>query len=271
VRLLFGSLLFVALGATIHAQQPTAPSDNEKQNQAPQVVGPRDGGVDEVLQSIYIPTVQNAPFEATVHTQWIRQLPGSGTFTLVNQRQVARNSLGQVYQERWYLVPRGGKQESKMYLIQIADPIAHTLHSCYLLLEPHRCTLEDFSEPLMSSYHPAPAQTGSFPDGNGYLIHEDLGTKDISGVETTGTRDTTTYNQGVIGNDQPFSMKREFWFAASLGVNLESEVANPMYGTQIFNLTGVSTFAPDPKLFEVPAGFELVDRRKHPAPPAPSE
>ena len=35
----------------------------------------RDGGVSEVLQSIYIPPLLNAPFSAIVHTEWTRPMP----------------------------------------------------------------------------------------------------------------------------------------------------------------------------------------------------
>jgi hypothetical protein len=39
---------------------------------------PRDGGTREVLVSIFIPSVANAPFSATVNTESIRQL-GDGS------------------------------------------------------------------------------------------------------------------------------------------------------------------------------------------------
>jgi hypothetical protein len=270
MRILSGLLLSAFLFTSLCAQQAQNPSGDATPRPATQ---PRfsDGGVDEVLQSIFIPALQNAPFQATIRTQWIRPMPGGGTYTFVNQRHVARNSVGQIYQERWYLVPKDGKVESRMYLIQIGDPITHTLHSCYVLVEPHHCTLEDWKRPLMSSYHPDAEPTGELPDGSGYLIHEDLGTKDIAGVETAGTRDTINYNQGVIGSDQPFKEKREFWFASSLGVNLYSEVVNPIVGTQIFDVTDVTTSAPEPSLFTVPEGYEILDRRKHPAAPEPTQ
>src|SRR5580698_9149911 len=82
----------------------------------------RDGGVSEVLQSIYIPPLVNAPFTAIVHTEWTRPLGGGGSYTFVNQRQVARDSHGRIYEERWLLVPKGSQDQSRMDVIQIADP-----------------------------------------------------------------------------------------------------------------------------------------------------
>jgi hypothetical protein len=101
----------------------------------------------------------------------------------------------------------------------------------------------------------------------GSSTHEELGTRSIAGIDTLGTRDTTNYNAGVMGSDAAFSASREFWQAPQLGVNLYSEVAGPRVGKQVFTLTDVTLAEPDPKLFELPEGYTVVDRRK-PATPA---
>lgn len=269
MRILSSLLLAAAFSAVSAAQQPQPPADNQGAQQ-PVTVTTHDGGVTQVLQSIYIPTIQNAAFTATVHTEWIRPLPDAGNFTLTNQRQVARDSQGRIYEERWLLVPKGGKIQSQMNVIQIGDPVAHTLYNCYLLRKPHVCTLQRFAEIPAASYRPATAPSGPLPNGNGFRTHEDLGIQDIDGIETVGTRDTTTYNQGVIGNDKPFNATREFWFAASLGIDLRSELTDPSFGKEIFTVSDVNVSEPDPKLFQIPDGFEIVDQRK-PALPQPQQ
>lgn len=233
----------------------------------PALTAQQDGGVTEVLQSIHIPPLLNAPFSATVHTEWTRPLPGGGSYTLVNHRQVARDSQGRIYEERWFLVPKDGKQETQMYLIQIADPHAHTLYNCFLLREPHRCILERFSEMAMSDFKPNVRPSGPLGGDAGYTTHEDLGIRTIQGIDTTGARDSITYNTGAIGNDRPFVVMREYWTAPQLGVNLLSELNDPKLGHQTFTLTDVTQSEPDPQLFELPAGFEVVDHREPPAPP----
>jgi len=222
----------------------------------------RDGGVSEVLQSIYIPPMLNAPFSAIVHTEWTRPMPGGGNFTFVNQRQVARDGRGRIYEERWLLAPKGSEDQSRMNVIQIADPNAHTLYNCFTLQTPHRCVLQTFAEAAVKSYKPAVLQSGPLPNNAGARVHEDLGTRTISGIETVGTRDTNNMAAGVMGSDQPFSTWREFWQAPQIGVNLCSEVVNPSVGKQIFTLTDVNLAEPDPKLFELRDGFEVVDHRK---------
>jgi len=243
MRTLPGILLLSALVPTLSAQQPP-PTVARPQDGGTSIVTMRDGGVSQTLQSIYIPPLLNAPFTAIVHTQWIRPLPEGGTYTVVNQRRVARDSHGRIYEERWLLVPKDGDQKSQMNVIQIADPATHTLYNCFTLQRPHRCNLLPFSDSSTAIYKP----------------------DTVAGVDTTGTRDTTVINTGVYGNDRPYSVTREFWFAEKLGINLQSQLLNPMAGKQIFTLTDVSLSEPDPALFELPEGFDVVDRRKS-APP----
>jgi hypothetical protein len=226
----------------------------------------QDGGVSQTLQSIYIPPLLNAPFTAIVHTEWTRPMANGGSYTFVNQRMVARDSRGRIYEERWLLVPKGSEDQSRMNVIQIADPVAHTLYNCFTLQTPHRCDLDKFAEPPLTSYKPPVMADGPLPNNTGTRIHQALGSRSIEGIETVGTRDTVNYNAGVMGSDQPFSIWREFWQEPHLGVNLYSEVVNPSVGKQVFTLSGVLLSEPDPGLFELPDGFAVVDKRKPPAP-----
>jgi hypothetical protein len=50
--------------------------------------------------------------------------------TFNNERRIARDAQGRVYQERWYLVPKGGQIKSTMNWIQIANPNHLTLYNC---------------------------------------------------------------------------------------------------------------------------------------------
>jgi hypothetical protein len=178
---------------------------------------------------------------------------------------VARDSRGRIYEERWLLAPKGSEDQSQMNVIQIADPVAHTLYNCFTLQKPHRCALEKFAELALTSYRPPVLASGPLANNQGTRNHEDLGKRLIEGIETVGTRDTVDYNAGVMGSDQPFSIWREFWQSPQIGVNLYSEVANPSVGKQVFTLSDVLLSEPDPRLFDLPDGFEVIDHRKPPA------
>ena len=258
-----GVVLLALIVPALAAQQPQAPTV-EMRDGGVSVVEVRKGTVAEVLQSIYIPAVKNAPFSAIVHTEWVRALPDGGTYTLVNQRPIARDSDGRIYEERWTLVPRGGNIQSQMTTIQIGDPNLHTLYNCFAVSKPRRCTLETFNETTTALYKPAIVKSGPLPHNAGTSTYEDLGSQSIEGLETSGTRDTITYNEGYFGNDRPVTGTREFWYAAGLGINLRSEVADPTFGKQVFTITDVRLGEPDPGLYQLPQGYQVVDRRKPP-------
>jgi hypothetical protein len=241
-------IIIFAFSAAAAAQQEWSPETQ------------MDGGVSQVLQSIYIPPMHDAPFTATVHTEWARPLAGGGSETGVNQRKVARDRDGRIYEERWLLVPKNGNVKSEMNVVQIYDANKHSGYDCFLLGRKHgKCELKDYSP---SPHAEVAVKTGPLPRNAGYRSHEDLGVKYIEGVETTGTRDTTVVNPGVMGNDQPMTFMREYWHSAKLGINLISIVSDPRFGKQTFILTDVSVTEVDPKYFQLPDGFAIDDQRK---------
>lgn len=116
MRILFAGILALLPSLSL-AQAAQSVSPEQSHIAAPS----RDGGVREVLESIVIPPLPNAPFTATLDTEWVRYAGEGATITLVNERHIARDRNGRVYQERWYLVPKNGKVKSEMNWIQIAE------------------------------------------------------------------------------------------------------------------------------------------------------
>jgi hypothetical protein len=227
--------------------------------QAPQQTQrPPDGGTREVLISILIPSLPNAPFAATVNAEWIRQLGDGSTITLKNHRAIARDSAGRIFQERQTLVPDDGKSQSAVSQIEISDPISHSLYIC--VPRERVCQLEEFSAPEFAR----PASPGAAPKYPGAPEVEDLGKQSISGLETVGTRETIVIPAGTIGNNSPLLLKREFWYSPRLGVNLISKRQDPRAGLQNFEVTNITLGEPEAKLFEVPSGSKVLDLRKPP-------
>jgi hypothetical protein len=218
-----------------------------------------DGGTRETLESIFIPPIRNAPFSLTLETEWSRPLNGGGSFTVVNRRHIMRDSAGRIYQERWVLVPKGGKIESTMNWIQIADPEQHFYYNCRV--ENKTCTKLPYGDSTTTVYKPLIGSSGPLSDGSGFQKHEDLGTGSTEGITTVGYRDTMTINPGVFGNDQPMTTTREFWYAPKLGFNLVSTLDSPQAGKQVFTVTEISTDEPDTQFFSFPDGYSVMDTR----------
>jgi hypothetical protein len=246
---IFWFFFSLTISAQTPAEQPARPAA-------------QDGGFREVLESIVIPPIPNQPFSATLQTEWIRYTGEGGTITMVNERPIARDSKGRIYQQRWFLVPKYSKVKSQMSWSQIADPKQHTLYSCSPVR--HICELETY-DPTDELAAAEPRK----PVPNGMLVQdhftvEDLGTRKIAGVETIGRRETSNIDVGVMGNDQPLTATSETWHAQELAINLISMRTGPMVGKQNFTITDLSAVEPDLELFRVPAGYEIRDLRKNP-------
>jgi hypothetical protein len=253
MRPLILGILWLFWSVAVIAQTPT---------QQPAPAPAQDGGVRAVLESIVIPPIPNHPFSATLETEWIQYTGGGGTVTLVNERPIVRDSKGRIYQERWALVPKYGKVKSQKMVIQIADPNQHTLYSCAPY--QHICELETY-DPT----HELAAAEPRKPIPNGTLVQdhltiEDMGTRNIAGVDTVGRRETNTIDVGVMGNDQPLTASNETWHSQELAINLLSIRSGPMIGKQNFTITELSATEPNPELFKVPTGYEIRDLRKKP-------
>ena len=78
-------VLVLAVAATAEAQVQQRP-----------LMAAQDGGVREVLESIVVPPIPDAPFSATLSTEWARPAPGGATITFVNQRHIARAADGRL-------------------------------------------------------------------------------------------------------------------------------------------------------------------------------
>lgn len=220
----------------------------------------RDGGTSGRMESIMVPPILDAPFSLTLVTEWSRPLGTGGTFTLTNQRRILRDGKGRIYQERRVLIPKGSGMKSEMDVFQITDPAQHTWYNCGT--RQKICELLPYGLRPDMVFKPALGPSGPLPDGKGFRQSENLGVSNSNGVNTTGYRETTTINPGVFGNDQPMVTTREFWYSPELGINMISIVDAPATGKQVFTTKDLITAEPDPKFFEVPSDYQIVDHRK---------
>lgn len=260
------TLLLICTPCWLRAQEPQQQQSAQQPDRRwTRPVPAQDGGVRQVLESIVIPPIPNAPFRATLDTEWVRFAADGGTITLVNERHIARDGRGRIYEERWALVPKfhtNGDIPSKMMWIQIADPKLHTLYNCNT--EKHVCELRTYdpASDLTAAQPRLPPKTGVVD--NGHYAIEDLGARNILGADTLGIRETYQIEPGAMGNDQPMSSVKEEWHSQELGINLLSIRSGPMIGKQTFTVTELTTAEPDPQLFQLPAGYQVSDQRKNP-------
>jgi hypothetical protein len=247
----FLAFLFAAAAVSI----PSVSAQNSQQVRPLQ-----EGGTRPMLISIFVPPVVNAPFTATVTTVWTTYSADGTAVTIKNHRTIARDSAGRIFQERRRFSPNGDKQETAITQLEFSNPASHEEHFCYP--EAHVCEISDYWL-MASTVEDSSADSVSAAAG---VKIEGLGHDTIAGLYTVGTRETTTIAPGTIGNDHTLDVVREFWYSPQLGFRLALNRVDPRTGTANIRVTEIHLGEPDPKLFDPPADFTIVDARRPAAP-----
>jgi hypothetical protein len=212
-----------------------------------------DGGTRQRLESIDIPPAANAPFRAVVTTEWTRIMPDGSTGTVKNHRTVARDSLGRVFQERRYFTPDGDKQTTRISEWDYQDPARHEM--CVCRPDTKVCTIYKYDSPATVSLPKA----GPLANGMGTVTLENLGKKTIDNVDVVGSREVTTLNAGVMGDEKPEPVVKEFWYSPQLKINVITKRFDPRASAmQSFVVGSISQAEPDAKLFEPPSEYRMV-------------
>ncbi len=218
-----------------------------------------DGGTQERVQSILIPPIPNAPFSATVVTEWTRILPDGSKQTMWNHRLVARDSSGRIFQERRYFSPTGQKDPTLLSQQQFDDPNRHERILCVPRNPTPLCHTFAYT-PSLATDAPNPTLPALTTLPNKVTIQrQDLGRQTIDGVDALGSREITTIPAGLIGNEKQQPIIKEFWFSPRLGINLITKRFDPRVSSiQNFTITQINLSEPDPKLFSPPADARIL-------------
>jgi hypothetical protein len=89
---------------------------------------------------------------------------------------------------------------------------------------------------------------------------EQLGMQNFEGVDAEGTRTVTTIPADAIGNERPIEIVYERWYSKELQLIVYSKHSDPRFGEQTYRLTNINRSEPDPSLFDVPAGYRILNQ-----------
>lgn len=194
------------------------------------------------------------PFTMLLKTEWVRPLGTDGnSVTGVNQRKIARDRKGRIYEERVLLRPPNFTGPWITNYIQMSEPAAHTWLNC--AVQTKVCHTHLYNETAA----PPQLDSGTTKFKGGVQKRTNLGRDVIDGLEVTGMHITTLLNAGVFGNAKPLTTEREFWYSAALRINLRSVRDDPRSGRQTFTATDISRDEPDAALWQVPLGFTVAE------------
>ena len=204
------------------------------------------------------------PYSADQVTERVQTLADGMCITQTMQTtKFYRDSAGRTRTEHVFTPPPGAVMAVGPNFIQIADPVAGYRY----MLDPRTQTARRsafapaMQRPnMVAAAKPAlPANAAATAATRPDRSRESLGTQTIEGVLAEGTRTTTTFPEGSMGNDRPITTVTEIWMSPDLKTMVLSKSSDPRYGDSTTKLTNIVTAEPDPALFQVPAEYPIVD------------
>ena len=212
--------------------------------------------------------VTGVPFSGQMIGQNVRTLATGVHLTQpgLTQPMKHRDSLGRVRSDSMMSPqPLAGHSMPQINrLAEIDDPVAGYI---YILDDVHKIAhrIAPYSRPAPPAAvvrRPAPGPAPQAASRRVEVTTEDLGTQTMSGVIVTGRRVTTTFPPGAYPgqvNDQPVARVEENWHSAEFGMDFLTKTITPDGGTMQSTMTNFTAGEPDPALFQVPAGYQILD------------
>lgn len=205
-----------------------------------------------------ISTQTKLPYTATWTETSTRTLADGTTITRQTTTKFARDASGRTYTEMHNQLPIGSDgQPNEVVFYSVSDPVAHT-HLSW------NSNTKEATLSAMQSIHlsrlPDHVQAAK-PDPN--FQREDLGTKNIAGVNAKGIRITRIIPTGQIGNDRPITVVSETWRSTEYGLILMSTRDDPRMGKSSREVTDFEPGDPDAALFQAPQGYNVREVTPH--------
>ncbi len=211
------------------------------------------------------------PYTATWTQTSVQTLADGNTITRQITTKFARDSSGRTYTETHNMLPVGQDgQQHEIVLYHIFDPVARTSLSwnsntkeANLFHQPAPGAATSVRLPTMPLQADAPQTAKPNPD----FQHEDLGTKNVAGINAKGVRYTHIIPAGQVGNDQPITVVNEIWRSTEYGLVVQSINDDPRTGKTTREVTDFEPGDPDPSLFRAPDGYSVHEITPRPLPP----
>ncbi len=218
---------------------------------------------------MFLTPVAGAPFTGVILVN--RTIPpaaGRPAVELRNVRDVARDAQGRVYNVFRQPVPASFSGEPPTIRIHLYDPATRS----YAFLYPQHKTYQTGTV----NHPPAaePADLMASPTGAGMPLSQfaklqDLGTQSVNGIAAHGVRETQTVSAAWGASGGEVVLIDEYWYSDDLHMNVKIVHNDPRTGTVMMTMTNVSRGDPDPSLFQIPDGYQAMQRGiPNGAPPA---
>lgn len=213
---------------------------------------PTYAGPFTLVPGVFVTPIAGAPFSATVVIESKQPLPDGTMETRVTQTVIARDARGRIRNERHMLMPEGTKGMPPLVSVHVFDPATRISYI--------------FNPATMIARQQLVPPPSAKPELSNSKI-EELGYTTLNGIQAKGTRTTRVVAAPSSGTGKDVTVTDEVWYSEELHMNLMEVHTDVRGGMQTVAILSIQRDEPTASLFEVPAGYKIVDMT--PPPNAP--
>ena len=203
--------------------------------------------------------VKGAPYTATAVTKTTQMLVDGNRIVNRSTALLARDSEGRTWREE-SVDHFGTVAVERARLVFIMDPVAKT--QTILNLDDHTATVTKFeaAKVITIEQKRLAADTGKPPAKSQVDVKQDtLGVDTIEGISCDHLLTKETVPGGSIGNERAIVITSDTCASPDLHLLLLRKRNDPRFGTSVYQLKDINRGEPAPTLFQVPAGFKVVE------------
>jgi hypothetical protein len=183
-------------------------------------------------------------------------MPDGSTLTRRTVSHIARNSAGVIRNERRRMGSPGFEGDPPLLAWHIFDP--STRMNTFLMPETQIARQMVLPRPPEAPANTTP-ETEVAPENAQNLQVKDLGTQTVAGLILKGTRKERTVPAAYSGTGEDVTITDDYWYSDDLKVYLVLRHNDPRTGEQVVGIVKAERKEPDPTLFQIPAGYKVVD------------
>jgi hypothetical protein len=206
------------------------------------------------VNGITIPSIAGAPFSATVVIESQREDPEGYIEVRRTVNLIARDSNGRTHNETRRLMPEYFHGSPQLLTVRLFDP---------------QTRIRTVYDPAIhiASQQIIPEQPKAADLRNPEVHIADLGLSTLNGLPAKGTRRTFTLSRKASGVGERVEIEDEEWYSEDLQINLLVRHSDPRIGTQTIGVSNLKREEPPASVFEVPAGYKIVNLTPSSEPP----
>lgn len=203
------------------------------------------------LHVLMVSARTGCPLSAVIQVTTIQTLTDGTHIQKTFKALVYRDSLGRIRYETY------AQTETVPNMIEISDPVDGFAYFVLPQKAAIACRHKLDQTPTSAK---AGAQDRHTPTPEARIATETLGSQQLEGLLTTGTRTTRTTPAGAEGNDRALTMVRETWSSSDVGISLLEKTSDPRNGDSEMRMTNLEQTEPEATLFQVPADYTIQDQ-----------